>query len=380
MLIEAWKPVWAGGQVHVWELCNGLVKDYGCEVDLFVMNLPPKEKEQGFQNKESYLNGKFNVFRVGEKNSPFLIPRMKWGRKVIRFILDKNKEKRYDLIHAHANFPGFPAKIISRKLKIPIVYTVHGCGLQSIKDMYGKGIKSSILSWSERFLQTKIKYDTEITVDSSFLKYKNVNKNIVVIPNGADIERFNQVKVDKSKGFKGIFVGRLHPQKGLTYLLDALAIIKEKFEEKGVEVHLIGSGELEEELKEKSSALGLKEIVKFRGKIYGEEVIKEFKSSHLFILPSLYEGQPLTMLEAWAAKLPVLVTDVGGNKDFVVEGENGYLVPAKDVKRLADTLLKAIRNKELSKMGERGYELVKNNYTWDKMVEKTFEVYQKVLS
>jgi len=376
MLIEAWEPVWAGGQVHVWELCNGLVNDYGCEVDLFVMNLPPKEKDQEYPDKESHLNGKFNIFRVGEKTPAFLIPRMKWGRKVIKLILEKNKEKKYDLIHAHANFPGFPAKIISRKLNIPIVYTVHGCGLESIKDMYGKGIKSSILYWSERFLQTKIRYDAEITVDSSFLKYKNVNKNIMVIPNGADIEKFDQVKVNKSKIFKIIFVGRIHPQKGLTYLLDALSLIKKEMVD--VEFHLIGSGELEAELQNKSRRLGLDKIVKFRGKIYGEEVIKEFKSSHLFILPSLYEGQPLTMLEAWAAKLPVLVTDVGGNKDFVVEGENGYLVPAKDKKAIAQALLKAVNFSELEVMGRKGYELVKNNYTWDKMVEKTFEVYKGV--
>ncbi|MEK6938517.1 MAG: hypothetical protein AABX04_05715, partial [Nanoarchaeota archaeon] len=68
----------------------------------------------------------------------------------------------------------------------------------------------------------------------------------------------------------------------------------------------------------------------------------------------------------------------GGNKDFVVNGENGYIVPAKEVKMLAETLLKAVKNKELQKMGEEGYNLVKNNYTWDRMTEKTIEIYEKI--
>ena len=377
MLIEAWKPIWAGGQIHVWELCHNLIEEYGCEVDLFVMNLPQKEKEPEYPTEESHLGGKLNIFRVGGKAPPILIHRMRWGRKVVKLILRKNKEKKYDLIHAHANFPGFPAKILSRKLKVPLVYTIHGCGLQSIKEMYGKGIKSLILYWSEKFLQTRIKYDTEITVDSSFLQYNNGNKKIAVIPNGVNIHKFDAVEIKKSRTFKVIFVGRIHPQKGLVYLLEALSRVKK--EPNTFEVHLIGTGELEAELQERSKILGLDKIVKFRGKIYGDDLIKEYKSAHLFVLPSLYEGQPLTLLEAWAAKLPVIVTDVGGNKDFVIEGENGYIIPAKDVNKLADTLLKAIKNKELSKMGEKGYELVKNNYGWEKMGKMVYEVYKELV-
>jgi len=386
MLIEAWKPIWAGGQVHVWELCKRLVNDYNCEVDLFVMDLkdncPDKKKNDcNYPKQESHFNNKLNIFRIGKQCQPYFSHRLKWCWRVIKLIKNKHKKKKYDLIHAHANLPGLPGKILSKKLNIPLVYTVHGCGLKAITDMYGKSLKSKILYFTENILQTKIRYNSEITVDSSFLKYKNINNNIQVIPNGVDIEKYDEVKAKKSDKFKIIFVGRIHPQKGLTYLLDALNIIKNgnPLNLKNVEVHIIGSGELERRLKQKSQVLGLNEIIKFRGKIYGEELIREYKSAHLFVLPSLYEGQPLTLLEAWAAKLPVIVTDVGGNKDFIITDENGYIIPAKNVKELAQTLLKVINNKNLKNMGEKGYKLVKENYTWDKMVEKVFDVYIKTM-
>ncbi len=378
MLIEAWKPMWGGGQVHVWELCQRLVEKYDCQVDLFVMNLKSKENNEIYPAQEEHFSGKLQIFRVGKLCSSDFLSRIRWGREVVKLISQKHQKEAYNLIHAMANFPGWPGKKLSQKLGIPIVYTVHGSGLQAIKDMYGSGLKSKFIYQTEKYLQTKIKYDYEITVDSSFLQYPNVNKNVIVIPNGVNIDKFDNIKINKCENFKIIWVGRLHPQKGLTYLLDALALIKEELEKNKAEVHLIGSGEIESELKEKCTNLGLNGVVKFRGKVYGDDLIKEYKSSHLFVLPSLYEGQPLTLLEAWAAKLPVLVTDVGGNKDFVVEGENGYIIPAKEIKMLAETLLKAVKNKELQKMGEEGYNLVKNNYTWDRMTEKTIEIYEKI--
>ncbi|MEK6845589.1 MAG: glycosyltransferase family 4 protein, partial [Nanoarchaeota archaeon] len=331
MLIEAWKPVWAGGQIHVWELCTRLVRDFDCEVDLFVMNLKGKDDAEKFPEEENHCNGKLRIFRIGKKCSQDFISRIKWGRTLQTVIPEKHRDKPYDLIHAMANFPGWPGKKLSKKLKIPLIFTVHGSGLEAIKDMYGSGLKSKFIYFTENYLQTKIEYEHEITVDSSFLRFPNRNKKITVIPNGVNLEKFDSVKLERSSFFKILWVGRLHPQKGLTYLLDALSHIKAELEQKRVEVHLIGGGELEEELREKAVKLELSSIVKFRGKVYGEELIKEYKSAHLFVLPSLYEGQPLTLLEAWAAKLPVIVTDVGGNRDFVVEGENGYLIPAKDV-------------------------------------------------
>jgi len=369
MLIEAWKPVWGGGQVHVWEIANKLVLNHKCKVDIFVMNL-------GNKKKESHHKKKLNIYKIGRKsNFNSFKDRLRWCIQVKKEIINKNKEKKYDIIHAHANLPGWPAKKLSKKLKIPVIYTIHGSGTNSIKDMYGNTLRSIILSKIENYLHTGIKYTKEITVDSSILKLKNKNKPIV-IPNGVDIKKYDSISINKSKKLKVIFVGRLHPQKGLRYLLKSIFKIKDKI--KNVEFHIVGGGEEDKFLKGLSSTLGLKDLVHFRGKIYGDDLIKEYKSSHLFVLPSLYEGQPLTLLEAWAGSLPVIVTNVGGNKDFIVEDKNGWMIESKDIKQLSETLLVAIKNKNLSSVGKEGYKLVKENYTWDKVAEMTYKVYMRL--
>ncbi|MBU1850034.1 MAG: glycosyltransferase family 4 protein, partial [Nanoarchaeota archaeon] len=136
---------------------------------------------------------------------------------------------------------------------------------------------------------------------------------------------------------------------------------------------------LEKELKELSKQLNVEKNVFFRGKIFSDALIKEYKSSHLFVLPSLYEGQPLTLLEAWAAKLPVVVTNVGGNKDFVVNEQNGYIIKVKDIDLLAATINKAIRNENLKKIGEEGYRIVNEKYDWDRITERIFLVYKNII-
>jgi len=367
MLIEGWKPVWGGGQVHVWELSKQLARNYKVSIDLFVMNLGGESEEEPFKG--------LRIHKMGHHNNFNLKSRIKWCFQAYKAVKEKHREERYDLIHAHANLPGFPAKVLSKRLGIPVVYTVHGSGLKAIKDMYGEGLKCKIIYWIEKIVQTKIKYDAEISVDHSFLRFKNVNKP-VIIPNGVDVKKFDAVKGRKGKNFKVIFVGRLHPQKGLKYLIKAVGGLKDKA--KNLEICLVGKGTEEEDLKGLVERLSLKRIVKFKGAMYGEKLIKEYKSSHLFVLPSLYEGQPLTLLEAWAAKLPVLVTDVGGNGEFVRNNENGWLIKPKKVRELREKLLliSKMPKEELRKMGLKGYCLVKEKYNWEKVAEETLKVYQ----
>jgi glycosyltransferase involved in cell wall biosynthesis len=112
----------------------------------------------------------------------------------------------------------------------------------------------------------------------------------------------------------------------------------------------------------------------------GKSLIKAYKRSHVFVLPSLAEGQPITLLEAWAAKLPVIVTKVGDNPLMVKDGVNGYLIDPGNVQQLASAIQKVLRARTKNeKMGESGYQLVKEEYTWENVANKTWKVYQEVL-
>jgi glycosyltransferase involved in cell wall biosynthesis len=370
MIIEAWEPIWGGGQAHVWEISKKLVENHDCEVDIFVMNL--KDETKKLPKEENYYNSKLNIIRIGKEKSFCFKDRIFWIFEIIKGIKKHNSRNSYDLIHAHANLPGIPGKILSKIIKKRLVYTVHGTNYLDLK-------KKSFFYYLEKILYTKIKYDLQISVSKKLLAKKNIN-NPIIISNGVDLEKFNQQKPPKKEGnfFKILFVGRLDKIKGIDILLRAVKKSEKKLRDKKVKIHLIGYGYDSEKLKKLSKQFKIDDIILFRGKITGGHIIKEYLSSDLFILPSLSEGQPLTILEAWAAKIPVLATDVGDNAFFVKNKINGYLIEPNNTKKLSKTILQAIENENLKKMGLNGYELIKNNYTWEKIANKTYEIYSKI--
>jgi len=318
MLIDAWFPFYGGGQVHVRKLREVLEKKYNVDVELFY------------------------------SASSNLIIRFFWALIVSFQVWIEHKKKSFDLIHSHAYIAGLPGKILSLKLKIPVVHTVHGSSLLD------RGLKTP-KAWFEKYLLTKVAYDAQITVSTNFLDYMNVNKNIYVIHNGVDVKRFDGIRVRKSKNPRLIWVGRDDPVKGLKYLKQAILRVRKKLPR-------------------------LEAVLVTGGKIFGDELVREYKKSHLFVLPSLAEGQPLTLLEAWAAKLPVVVTDVGENSSLVKDAINGYLVDAKSVNQLERQILKVLRSKDKGKrMGLAGYRLVASDYSWEKMVGETVKVYRSLV-
>lgn len=347
ILVDAWLPFTGGAQRQIYETTK-------------------------IWQKKSKLD-----FKIFHSFSPNIFGRIFWLFYVIPQVLFFHFfKKRFTLVHAHAFLAGLPAKFLSLILGMPVVFTIHGTGIKAWQKL-SPGFLGKVKSWIEEFILFKVKYSAQISVSSDILKFPNVNKEIFVIPNGVKVGEFDQVKVKKAPGFKILFVGRLHPQKGLVYLIKAMSQVIKKYPQ--TTLYLVGEGPLLRVLKKQVENLGVKSDVNFKGRMTGKRLIKEYKSSHLFVLPSVYEGQPLTLLEAWAAKLPVLVTAVGENPTMVKEGVNGYLVKSGESNQLARMIRDAIENPHLEKLGENGYRLVKRELSWLKVSEKTLRVYQKVL-
>ncbi|BAP61377.1 putative glycosyl transferase [Methanococcus maripaludis KA1] len=377
MIIEAWTPIWGGGQAVAFELSKKLTENHPCNVDLFVMDL---DKNRNLKTEQISKN--FQIIYTGSKKRWTITDRIFWIFELILEILKKNKKEKYDLIYAHANLPGLPAKLISFLLKIPVVYQVHGSGIDSITTMYGTTWKSKFLKFFESFLQKWIKYDLEFTVDKKFIESKNINTPIF-IPNGVDVNRFDSISKSQNfeKKFKILFVGRLHPQKGLNVLIDTVNQIQTILRNKNCKVTIVGGGYEKDELLNKVNSKGLDDIFEFVGKKYGNELVLEYKSSNLFVLPSYYEGFPLVILEAWASKLPVLVTSVGENPEIIDENIDGWLVDPGNTEELIKKfkLILSINTEELEKIGYAGYSKVKKNYSWDAISEKLYEKISEIL-
>ncbi len=169
------------------------------------------------------------------------------------------------------------------------------------------------------------------------------------------------------------FVGRLHPQKGLQYLLEAAARLRMQ---SPVDFHLllVGEGKLRSDLETHAAALGIADITIFTGaRTDIPDVLAELD---IFVFPSLWEGLSLALLEAMAAGLPVVTTHVGGNPEIVVEGKTGFMVAPANSAALVEKLLCLLDSRALCvQMGLAGFEYIQQKFTIEQMVERYQNLY-----
>lgn len=374
MLIDWWEPIFWWWQVHVKELCRWLIENHNCEIDLFVRKL--KEKKWKKYNKdETLLQDKLNVFRIWPTTAFFnIFWRFFSLINTILFLLYKAKKEKYTVIHAHAYVSWIPAKIVWRILKIPVIYTIHWANNLDIN-------KKWFFTKIEKWLLTWIKYDLEISVWKDFLKYTNINDNIKIIPNWVDINQFDSVSINKKyTGINFLWVWRFSWEKWLKYLVSWISLIdKQILKEKWFKLNLVGSWEEELKIKQLVWKLKLEEFIIFKWAIFWQELIKEYKKNSIFILPSLSEWQPLTLLEWFASKLPIIATDVWDNNIFIND-MNWFLIHAWNdisIKNVIETVLNHDKS-DLLLLWDHWYEWVVKNYTWDIMVKKIFNCYKEI--
>lgn len=211
-------------------------------------------------------------------------------------------------------------------------------------------------------------------------KRKVPAEKVEVIPYGVNLEEFNthdnsnlreELGLGKDIPIVGM-VGRLHPQKGHTYLIQAAKLITKK--RANVQFVLIGDGKLRSKLESEAEENNLSKNFHFLG--FRSDVSQLIQGFNIFVLPSLYEGLPNVVLEAMATAKPVVATPVDGTKEAVVDGETGLLVPQKDPAALAEALLKLIENPEkLQEMGQKGRKRVEEKFSLVKQVQRFEQLY-----
>ena len=143
---------------------------------------------------------------------------------------------------------------------------------------------------------------------------------------------------------------------------------------------LVGRGSLQAETEALAGELGLKGSVRFVG--VRDDIPEIMRAADGYVMSSAWEGMPMVLLEAAAAALPIVTTDVGGNGQLVQHQENGFLIPPGSPEDLADAMLRLMRLPESERraMGARGRELVRSRYSLSQTVEQWEEVYRDVLS
>jgi glycosyltransferase involved in cell wall biosynthesis len=209
------------------------------------------------------------------------------------------------------------------------------------------------------------------------------NRDIFVIPNGIDLNKFEYLPKDDFYSKFGfgkntkiiLYVGTFRPVKGLKYLIEAMKIIDDK-EKKLV---IIGYGEEKTDLENLVKNLKLENCVTFIGKTPNNEIIRYMASSDVFVLPSLSEGFPITILEAMASGLPIVATKVRGLPEILKDGQNGFLVEPANPEQIAEKVLLLLNDEKLRKIiSKNNLEEVKK-YDWKIVIDKLENLYSDII-
>lgn len=293
-------------------------------------------------------------------------------------LLHREKPSILHNILFHAVVPG---RILGRLAGVPIIL--------SWRQNVELGSK-----WRDRFNRWTISLDDHVVAVSEAAQQAEIHRSginpgqIALIPNSVDLANIQQQVTQTDRHLVrqtlGLptnalvigSIGRLHPQKGLAFLLEAMLFVCEAVPK--VCLLVMGDGDLRQQLSDQTKSLGLQEVVLFaRAR---DNVPQVLAAIDLFVLPSLWEGLPLVVLEAMAAGLPVVATAVGGTPELVVEGETGLLVPPRDPAALAQAILALLNDPELAqRLGENGRLRVATQFTIQQMVQQTENLYQQLI-
>jgi glycosyltransferase involved in cell wall biosynthesis len=210
---------------------------------------------------------------------------------------------------------------------------------------------------------------------------------VEVIYNGIEVGRFTvpeanvkeRAKIALGLDPKSPVIGtisRLSRQKGHKYLLNAFVDLVGSFPE--LKLLIVGSGPLEEELKVMAQKLGLSKSVIFTGA--RRDIPEILKALDIFAMPSLWEGFPVSLLEAFATGLPVVASPVGGVADAVEDNVSGLLVESQDVKGLVSALSKLLNDSALAlRLGKEARGIVEERFSVSTMMDSMTKLYTDAL-
>ncbi len=364
-------PLVGGAEKHMQLLAKYLLRD-GYEVKIVCSQFKKLDPWVAAMKEEG-----IEVIRlkVSHKHDPRNLLEL---RKII------SKEKP-DILHIHLWNPGacrFAFWASSQK-NLKIVTTEHDpFPLKNLKKSFKK----------KTIRKTAVTIAVSSANSDLLLRlYPELKGKLSMIHNGIDLDAFEKnllqfTNQEKAKIRRQLFnadagnfiittVAALHSRKGLNFLIDAFNEIYQTKRE--CKLVIVGEGPQKKDLEKQIKKLGLQDAVKMTGP--QENIAKILKSSDLFVLPSVKEAFGLVVLEAMAAKLPVIASKVGGIPEIIEDGKNGMLTNPEDKTALAQKMLLLIKNAPLrEKIAFLGHHRVKD-FDVKKMVKKTEAVYDQVL-
>lgn len=300
----------------------------------------------------------------------------------IRRMSDQIRSLQPDVVHAHiANQYAAAA----RHSGYPWVLTAHG--VRHLEMALRPGVLNRYREWTVRREEFSLMQAAEYLISiSPFITdvfAGHLKADVEEIDNPVDEAFFGAKR--KPRAGRVLYVGRLIPRKDILTLLEAFRRVLSAFPD--AELRLAGEGisGLEPEgypaeLKRYIDDHAMSDRIRFLGQLDDDELIAEYGASELMVVSSILETAPMVILQAMAAGVPVVSTDVGGIRFLVEDGRSGYVVSAKDAAALGDRMTGVLKDPKLrDSMGQRAREIAEQRLRADKVALRTRDVYIRAL-
>ena len=248
------------------------------------------------------------------------------------------EEERFDLVHCHTPMGGALARLAARKTKTgPVIYTAHGFHFFKGAPLINWLVYYPVERWLSRFtdVQVTINHEDYMRAKNQFKARRTVRIHGVGIdlaPSGKSREEKRWELGIQPDEILLLTAGELNRNKNQRMVLEAMGKLKGVTEAKLVYA-ACGKGDCLESLEKRARELGIEASVRFLG--YREDFREILKAADIFLMPSYREGLPTVVMEAMSAGLPVIGTDIRGNRDLIQPGTTGYLVGVDDAGQMA---------------------------------------------
>lgn len=287
------------------------------------------------------------------------------------------RRQQIDIIHTQLANADIVGRLVGRALNRPVLST-----LQNEPHDYNR--HRAIHNWlsrvTARYLATELIPVSDRLREQFIAEWHIPAGRIHTIYNAVPMEEYLTIPEGPPQHSDGdgpiiTNIGRLNPQKAQHNLLTAAKLVLEQRPD--ARFMIVGQGRLDQPLKEQAQRLGIAERVTFTG--LRKDIPAVLAQTDIFTLPSLWEGLPLTAIEAMAAARPVVLTDVGGNSELVQSGLNGMIVPPDDVDALAATLMELLNDEQRrTEMGRAARQRVQYDFSIDTIAAQHEALYESI--
>lgn len=273
-----------------------------------------------------------------------------------------------DIIHSHHRYTTFLADVFFKKRAV-LLHTEHVLrGDKALFFRYGHHATAVHQSVERQLIHRyRVPADKITTIP-------NAVRCPIFTPEG--VEALKQRFLGTEKHTRILCIGRLEEQKGHRYLVEAVMYLPESYR-KRLRVYFAGEGRLDSEIRSQVRAFQLEECFHFLGHVHSIGDYLEF--CDFMVLPSLWEGMPLVVLEAQAAGRAVLATDIDGTRETILNGQTGLLVSARDGRALAKALMDWIDHPEkVRNMGKAASRHSLKEFSFPIMLDRYYQLYEKL--